>query len=123
MAEFGEVMRQWGRMCSSMTNCDYCPVYDSARSACIAKLKNLANREIRAAEEEVMGWAAVHPEPAYPTWREWLEEMGVIDHAENYAQCGVTVARKRIPYDIARKLGITPIVAKEARHDECAEDG
>ena len=54
-------------------------------------------------ERKVMSWAAEHPEPVYPTWREWLSEQGVLSAGGLWEK-----AFEPIPADIAEKLGIQP---------------
>lgn len=103
--------------------CDKCPAgkLRSANGVClvrrIAKVDNC--------EEQIEGlkaWAAEHPAPRYPTWREWQHSM-FPDADEkmhpcsflSYTECGCkrsscNECRERpIPADIAEKLGIRPI--------------
>ena len=106
--------------------CEKCPAgkLRSANGVClvrrIAKVDNC--------EEQIEGlkaWAAEHPVPRYPTWREWYTTTfpdvthshffvcpghfgdGDINACSNY-HCGECVNRP-IPADIAEKLGIKPI--------------
>ena len=114
--------------------CDKCPAgkLRSANGAClvrrIAKVDNC--------EEQIEGlkaWAAEHPAPRYPTWREWQEStfsgatasVFPCSYAsrEDLGCCGVCdICRNEpIPADIAAKLGIKPITtAKDVpEHDGC----
>lgn len=128
MAEYIEIMRQKQRMCSwyaKHTNgCPDCPLsvrLNGRRKTCIEY------GELYAVETEaiIMAWAAAHPDTSYPTWQEWWEI-----NFPNAAQCRppcpwyfmskerVTpicdevncqeCASRRIPADIAEKLGIKP---------------
>ena len=62
-------------------------------------------------EDEMVKWAAEHPEPVYPPWGEWLEKQGVVklvqeDGAPYYAL--LREIEDPISPDIAQKLGIEP---------------
>lgn len=104
--------------------CDKCPAgkLRSANGVClvrrIAKVDNC--------EEQIDGlrsWAAEHPAPRYPTWREWQHSMfpGAGDdmypcsflsytecRCKGWSSCDECRGRP-IPADIAEKLGIMPI--------------
>ena len=112
MAEFQEVMRQRKRMCASCKKCSECAL-DRIGVRCsyypVDKLEQI--------ERIIMDWAATHPEPRYPTWKEWQEatfpearNQLCINHFAS-AECkGCAACRsKPIPADIAQKLGIQPI--------------
>lgn len=121
MAEFSEVMRQWKRMCNYYTERagnehDVCAIckFEGDGSNCLAVYED---SEIDTAEVErvVMAWADEHPEPVYPTWKEWLEEQRVVVHFDSISEKGTKVkweltnkSNCRIPADIAEKLGIQP---------------
>ena len=60
-----------------------------------------------------MSWAAEHPEPVYPTWGDWLAEIGLISWGNNgdgvYSVMVPTFKMcTKIPADIAQKLGLQP---------------
>lgn len=104
MAEFNEVMRQWRRMCATMDKehgehaCDVC-----ALNGCTAVYDTDGTEDYADIEQKVMEWAAEHPEPAYPTWYEYLSNM-------YRAADGMSViGRQPIPAEIAQKLGIEPM--------------
>ena len=126
MFEFAEVMRQWKRMCMAMDDrekagegyaCDLCPLL-----GCGAVYEMSQNHDWGEDAEYVMSWAKEHPEPVYPTWREYLQEQGVLDveyipaassttsTSKSYVQTVKTLAPfyRSIPADIAEKLGIEP---------------
>lgn len=117
MAEFQEVMHQWRRMCDAMGKeygkdaCDFCPVYINEDCACDAIYDIPNDMDWWHTEQMVMEWAAEHPEPVYPTWWEWLYNIGAVarklkpDVAEMVIDTGLL---EPIPADIARKLGIEP---------------
>ena len=123
MAEFQEVVKQFKRMCKSVTpmKCTRgeCPM------GCenIGQCRKVAFGRPASFEEQVMAWAAEHPEPVYPTWLEWLEKMGIMadihDRLNSYKQVmevceeplySIPTAKVfcPIPADIAQKLGIEP---------------
>ena len=114
MTEFQEVMRQGQRMCKRFKTRGHCPIYDAKLPCPFIDVTNDKNDVI---ERIIMGWATEHPEPRYPTWKEWQEatfpearNQLCINHFAS-AECkGCAACRsKPIPADIAQKLGIQPI--------------
>lgn len=130
MAEFQEVMKQAKRMCVTVNDCDQCELMTDAgcRFAIFADDAKYSH-EI---ERIVMDWAEKHPEPRYPTWREWhkanfpdahdcvapchfmscdaVERVYKVDCSHiTCSECSNT----EIPADIADKLGIKPIGGEE----------
>lgn len=124
MAEFQEVMRQWKRMCMAMDkkagdgeSCALCPLEE-----CGAIYEMSQNHDWEEDAEKIMSWAAQNQEPVYPTWREYLQEQGVLDveyipaassttsTSKSYVQTVKTLAPfyRPIPADSAEKLGIEP---------------
>lgn len=117
--EFLEVMRQARRMCGGFDACGEC----IARDYCIGEdPRDCDDDTARKFEEIVEDWAAEHPEPKYPTWKEWhgatfpnaKEEvcpcwfmMDEDTGCYEYEKCSDCVDRP-IPADIAEKLGIKP---------------
>ena len=106
MAEFQEVMKQWRRMCNKMReHGDWCQYSKCPLSG---KCQLPSTTDIAETEGVVMQWAAEHPEPVYPTWREWLTSIGVIDQMFTHSVIADTLSMTPIPADIAEKLGIEP---------------
>ena len=123
MAEFQEVIREKARMCNRHVACEDCPIADSpvkkeARLLC----SDFTVKFPDVVEKIVMNWAAEHPEPKYPTWREWqVSEFPGNDRimckkifmSAEEAGCGgkncCNCLREPIPAHIAEKLGIEPI--------------
>lgn len=108
MAEFREVMRQINRMCSHYSNCEDsgCPLFDEC-----GNLGAYSSNEKQAEriERAVSAWAAEHPEPIYPTWYEWLKNMGLTFHDAESSWIGFTERiHHSIPADIAQKLRVEP---------------
>ena len=93
MAEFQEVMRQWSRMCEMHDDgCASCDIYVD----CGAKYpESRTGLNIKRIEDTVMDWTKEHPEPVYPTWYDWLDQMN-LDPSDH------------IPIYIAKKLGLKP---------------
>lgn len=125
MAEFAEVMRHAKRMCAahgSMCSSRNCPL-DNGEACRLAADQD--GEDYSEVERIIMAWAAEHPAPRYPTWREWYTTTfpdvdkgrfyvcpghfgdGDRNTCGNY-HCGQCVDRP-IPADIAAKLGIRPI--------------
>ena len=111
MAEFQEVMRQWGRYCKGYTenhddDCDGCPF--EINGSCNSYAKDNA-QYAEQIEKHITAWAAEHPEPQFPSWGEYLTQIGAVNFVEQ-AQTYVHTALffKPIPADIAQKLGIEP---------------
>ena len=121
MAQFIEVMRQAKRMCESFSDvhCRECPICDAKMIECgITVTSGMDCEEV---ERRVMQWAAEHPEPVYPTWREWQNSMfpdakiditpctfGSRDRFKCYGKMCIECKLEPIPADIAEKLGIKP---------------
>lgn len=130
MAEFTEVMRQAKRMCKQyIDGCTGCPLVDN-NERCLLEVGNIdcVPQEFKLdvlaeVERIVMDWAAAHPEPRYPTWKEWQDTnfpnndalmRPCIFESEEYFNCKEgdgceKCMNKPIPADIAEKLGIKPI--------------
>lgn len=117
MFDFQEVMRQWGRYCKEYTenhndDCDGCPL--EIDGSCNSYPKDNA-QYAEQIEKHIMSWAAEHPEPVYPTWKEWLDEQRVVVHFDSVNEKGKKVkweltnkSNCPIPADIAEKLGLQP---------------
>ena len=121
MAEFTEVMRQAKRMCTAhggMCNSRNCPL-DNGEACRLAADQD--GEDYSDVERIIMSWAAEHPEPVYPSWKEAWDELfpqatnipcpeiyfGVkcCDVDDNCDVC----KDNPTPADIAAKLGIRPI--------------
>ena len=111
MAEYAEVMKQFHRMCAGgkCPKAIKCPMYPACN---ISQCRRIAFEKPAEFENRVMGWAAEHPEPKYPTWYDYLFSIGVF-YNEHTAGGDVTKIHwgntmTPIPADIAEKLGIQP---------------
>ena len=85
IADFSTIMRQWRRMCQVHSSedefacCDGCPLMELQFDdhGCDAIFSDWAKAAVWDKVEAVItAWAAEHPEPVYPTWDEWLKQMG-----------------------------------------------
>lgn len=102
MAEFQEVMRQFGRMCAE-AGCSRCPLHDRDGTTDGCSMAKFIN-EPKIIEDKIVEWAAEHPEPVYPTWYRWLIMMGAVGSVEDL----FSDLQRPIPADIAERLGIKP---------------
>lgn len=113
MAEYGDVIKQFKRMCWNYQQKRECPMACPMKGMNISECRKIAFEEPKVTEQTVMKWAAEHPEPVYPTWGKWLEEMGLIKwHNNGEGEYSVMVPTFKmcisIPADIAQRLGIEP---------------
>ena len=113
MAEFQEVMEQWGRLCKSINGlCRDCPL--STLQLCSVPVYELCEDELEKSESRIMQWAAEHPEPVYPMWRDVLLKCGLLYEKRDNKSGSREIKpnwpemAKPIPADIAQKLGIEP---------------
>jgi hypothetical protein len=115
MSDFVQTMKDWRRMCMAMEklrpddSCCGCPLEGYGCPAIYEE--DSGHVDYADVERNVTAWAAEHPEPVYPTWYAWLANMGVVpaelppDQAVMVTDIGLL---KKIPADIAEKLGIEP---------------
>ena len=111
MAEFAEVWENWQRMCEyeteiSKCSCNGCPLVNLRCNAEYPKDQKYHNGNI--IEAIVMAWAAEHPKLVYPTWGEYLCNIGLISRFTNAVEMGQRLFDSPISADIAEKLGIQP---------------
>ena len=110
MAEFQEVMKQWRRMCSNVSNdddalkCEKCPLGEER--LCSFEISDIQDAELETSEQKVMAWAEMHQEPVYPTWYEYFRGVGMGCATGGYIADWILTTH--IPADIAKKLGIKP---------------
>ena len=119
MSEFIDVMRQARRMCKAQEDCENCPLWNAEEFFC--KIDTTCYSDDSAIENIIMQWAAEHPEPVYPTWREWQNSIfpdahkhitpctfGSRDRFKCEGKTCYVCMEQQIPADIAEKLGIKP---------------
>lgn len=79
MTNFAQTMHDWQRMCKYYDThynedcCEKCPL---GGCGAIWEMDYIKDWEDFASKIE--DWAEKHPEPVYPTWREYLMKMGLI---------------------------------------------
>ena len=123
MSEFTDVMRQARRMCKAQEDCESCLIWNPDKFFC--KIDTTCQSDDSVIESIVMQWAAEHPEPVYPTWREWQNStfkdahkhiapctFGSRDRFKCEGKTCYVCMDQQIPADIAEKLGIKPKEAK-----------
>ena len=125
MAQFSEVMRQAKRMCEAFRDghCSKCPIGNADVLEC--GITVTSGMDCEDVERRVMQWAQEHPEPVYPTWREWQNStfpdavryiLPCEFEGKNRFKCKEKTCyqciAEPIPADIAEKLGIKPKEAK-----------
>ena len=121
MAEFVDVMKQARRLCEEQQYIDFCvrcPMQGKEGCMVTADAENIDYVE---AERKIMGWAAEHPEPVYPSWIDAWQQL--FSNAKNVpcpelyfgADCTdgsgegcIACKRSPIPAVFAEKLGIRP---------------
>lgn len=120
MTNFTQTMRNWQRMCKYFDKhyedecCRICLIHN-----CDAIWAMDEATDWGKIEEIVNTWAAEHPEPKYPTWREYLRKMGLTTpksvYFSNEDGAGVKLeddlaekADQPIPAEIATALGLEP---------------
>ena len=85
MINFTQTMHNWQRMCKYFDEhyqedcCHVCPIHN-----CDAIWAMDETTDWGKIEESINAWAAEHPEPKYPTWREYLKEMGLTTSTNVY---------------------------------------
>lgn len=104
--EFQEVIRQKKRMCQS-TMCCECDIYRLCGED-LFECQRFINNNPKKAEEIIMSWAAEHPAQVYPTWGEYLCDIGLIGDCTESEDVIFRLFNNVIPADIAQKLGIEP---------------
>ena len=122
MAEFQEVIRQWGRMCKCNTcgneeDLPMCPIDCSLGLALCDELPhNWTEEAAEQFEAIVIKWAEEHPEPVYPTFAEWLYVSFLKWCQANHPRRAKDekawfdyLYETHIPANIAQKLGIKPV--------------
>ena len=108
MAEFSEVIKQFKRMCKSIT------LMKCTRGECpmgcenIGQCRKVAFERPAKFEEQVMSWAAEHPEPVYPSIAKYIEQFGITIRRDGSLEADFFKANEPMSADIAQKLGIEP---------------
>ena len=108
MSDFVQTMRDWRRMCVAQEDgshrdvCQTCPLGRLNGGCCGVYEGDMDYVQV---ESAVTAWAEENPEPVYPTWFEWLKNVGALPADQTLCHRGL---EQPIPADIAQKLGIEP---------------
>lgn len=108
MADFMQVMKDWGRMCKAYTDNNKCIECVLAKSLVCGQMERASEADIAVAESDIILWAARHPEPRFPTWGEYLCDIGLIHDCKTGDDMVHRLFDNSIPADIAAKLEIKP---------------
>ena len=130
MADFTEVMMQAHRMCAMQKRCEECPGWDVKESFC--RISCVALSDFYVLEQNVLTWAAEHPERVYPSWDEawsalypdaydkqvpcpryFLPHDKYVELCEKINGRCYKCRQQPISAEIAEKLGIMPKEAGE----------
>ena len=120
--EFQEVAKQYSRMCEGNKYCINCPLHSLRMSMQTSRdCSRLWYEQPSMFESVVTQWATEHPEPVYPTWRQWMESTfpnARLDDLpcptcfdKDYPCCSKCsqCENQQIPEHLATKLGIQKI--------------
>ena len=105
MAEFQEVIKHWGRMLDAHRHGESIAIEASVPAD--------AFKDAKLVEEIVMAWAAEHPEPVYPAWRDWLRDL-----YGNPQMTMTDILESPIDPEIAKRLNIVPRRARNGENQE-----
>ena len=112
MSDFVITMRSWRRMCDEYNKLytDECCMHCSlgGLKICGGIWEMPENTNWKLLEEKVDAWVEENPEPVYPTFMEWLIDIGVLGNMTTPSIIADKIARTHIPADIAEKLGLKP---------------
>lgn len=111
MNTFSQVMRKWHYLCVYMDEkygekcCDCCPL---SNLPCGAIYEQDYNTDWDKIEEAVEAWSKTHPMERYPTWAEWLDQLGILSYENNTVSLSVN-AHSPIPKEIAQNLKLNKV--------------
>lgn len=110
MAEFKEVVHHFQRMVKSWEDGGLFEK-DNLEKAAASMIAIPDETAALNFERYVMNWAKEHPEKKYPSWTDYLMDIGVIGKVlphEGY-KIVLMLANSEIPEEIAKKLQIKPV--------------
>lgn len=109
MAEFSEIMHDWERMCRSYGNsCADCPLERRGIARCTIYDFGNSEADWSAIPRIVNDWAEEHPEPEFPTWYDYLCNIGVLNGCGTSAEVLAALTELHIAPAIAERLGLSP---------------
>ena len=110
MADFVQTMKDWRRMCQTISKkymsdgrnacLEYCPL---GKNALCGDIERSSDIDIAEGEQLIKRWVEENPEVTYPTWYEYLNK-----HYRAAFGDWHLIGKQCIPADIAEKLGIEP---------------
>lgn len=122
MAEFYNVIKNATRLCDESKCCEECCLFMN-KNCMLEIISSLSDKELKDFETTVMKWSKNNPEKTYPTWENWWATT-FPDTAEYMCPCPryftnincnkynscIDCKNTKIPNNIAKKLGIKPII-------------
>ena len=111
MAEYDNVIKEFKRMCwyySRDKTQKTCPMCTSYPNCNIGQCRKIAFERPTEFEGKVMLWARANPKPKYPSWGEYLCNIGLIHDCTESEDVVSRLFDNVIPDCIAQKLGLEP---------------
>lgn len=125
MAEYMDLLKRTKRMCGDYFeatdgSCCGCPLNEESLCRDAPAFQHFTAEELKKVEQLVLEFEAEYPEPVYPTWAEWLLEIGGGEkkHIETGGYSGntwvtdyetfVVALDSTIPDNTTRMLGVKP---------------
>lgn len=105
MADFAQTMKDWHRMCKAMSDkdshdaCSGCPLGEYGCPPIYEGFNIYKDVDFEVVGERIAAWAAENPEPVYPSWSEFLNNIGLPTYGD---------LNTPIRPDIAKMLGLEP---------------
>ena len=109
MFDFVQTMKDWRRMCKQMDKefgmdgCEHCPLV-----CCSAVYESDGREDYAEIARKVAEWVQAHPEPRYPTFGEWLCDIGELTGCGDAKEAMRRLFNDPIPAELAEKLEIEP---------------
>ena len=104
--EYGDVMKEFNRMCWFYRSKNKCPMGCPMAGCNISQCRKFAFQCPAEFASTVMQWAAEHPVPKYPSWGEYLCNIGLIHDCTESEDVVSRLFDNVIPDCIAQKLGL-----------------
>ena len=110
---FVQTMKDWRRMCKAYTTddescCEGCPVVDYHEHGCGAVFEMEDDTDWQRYEETIAAWAEEHPEPEFPTWYDYLCNIGVLNGCATASEVLAALTELHVAPAIAERLDLSP---------------
>lgn len=106
--DFQTVVYDKNRMCDTLLEtelaCSGCPL-SSLNNTDSANCNEFIWEHPEDAERMIEEWVENNPEKKYPTWFNWLLQIGAIDGSE---ECVFSDLQREIPKALAESIGVNP---------------